>query len=379
MELVYADENFKINGVSYPGFPIVLNSDMRSIPEVSAYLIYRCIHRGRVNSAHTWASYGQALYDYFGYLEALGRHWTDIGMETHENSPLSSYRNWAMQSFGLNENTVNLRLRVICSFYNYAHSRGWVSALPYDVETVKVRARSGFLAHTDITGGYVASPDVIMKMRVTEVSVLNKEQIKQFLSAINSPSQKLIARLGLGSGLRKEELLTFPLSYILNHPAASAGKSHVRINISPRDMLTKGNKERGIDVPRILMSDLWQYAIHERNKIESKSSSSIRPLFLTRDGTPYTPQGKTLNHAWKCLGLPFKVAPHMLRHTYATHTLYDMRRRKSVVDPLIYLRDRLGHASVITTQKYIHLLGAIEDDVLTEYQDYIDGICVRGS
>lgn len=48
MELVFADEGFKINGVSYPGFPIILTAELRSIPEVSAFLIYRCLHRGEL-------------------------------------------------------------------------------------------------------------------------------------------------------------------------------------------------------------------------------------------------------------------------------------------------------------------------------------------
>lgn len=79
MELVFADEGFKINGVSYPGFPIILTAELRSIPEVSAFLIYRCLHRGRVESKHTWASYGQALYDYLGFLNAANRDWRDVG------------------------------------------------------------------------------------------------------------------------------------------------------------------------------------------------------------------------------------------------------------------------------------------------------------
>ncbi|MBN0224280.1 tyrosine-type recombinase/integrase, partial [Pseudomonas aeruginosa] len=73
---------------------------------------------------------------------------------------------------------------------------------------------------------------------------------------------------------------------------------------------------------------------------------------------------------------PFTVTPHMLRHTYATHTLHDMRRRKSVIDPLLYVRDRLGHSSVATTQRYLHLISMIEDDVMGEYQEFIDSVCV---
>lgn len=59
------------------------------------------------------------------------------------------------------------------------------------------------------------------------------------------------------------------------------------------------------------------------------------------------------------LGLSFKVTPHTLRHTYATHTLYEMRQRKTQIDPLLYIRDRLGHSSILTTEKYLHYLSHV--------------------
>lgn len=378
MELVFADEGFQINGVSYPGFPIILTAELRSIPEVSAFLIYRCLHRGRVESKHTWASYGQALYDYLGFLNAANRDWRDVGFFELGSSPLAAYRDWSMRSCGLSENTINLRLRVVCSFYNYARRQGWIERVPYDVETVRVAVNSVFLAHVDVTGGYVASPDILVKGKRTAIKILTKEQVRIFLNAVSCSTQKLIARLALSSGLRKEELLTFPSSYIFDPAQISKGSSHFRVFCSPKDMELKGNKAREIDIPRSLMAALWQYKIHERNRSMQTSCVESIPLFLSRYGVPYSPKGQSLNHMWKDLGLPFTVTPHMLRHTYATHTLHDMRRRKSVIDPLLYVRDRLGHSSVATTQRYLHLISMIEDDVMGEYQEFIDSVCVGG-
>ncbi|MED5066388.1 hypothetical protein T6A38_31955, partial [Pseudomonas aeruginosa] len=50
--------------------------------------------------------------------------------------------------------------------------------------------------------------------------------------------------------------------------------------------------------------------------------------------------------------------------------------RRRVIDPLLYVRDRLGHSSVATTQRYLHLISMIEDDVMGEYQEFIDSVCV---
>ena len=74
---------------------------------------------------------------------------------------------------------------------------------------------------------------------------------------------------------------------------------------------------------------------------------------------------------------PTSVTPHMLRHSFAVHTLRWLLRTQlqtvskamraggadpawalalRVQDPLLVLRDLLGHASVATTEMYLHLI-----------------------
>ena len=48
------------------------------------------------------------------------------------------------------------------------------------------------------------------------------------------------------------------------------------------------------------------------------------------------------------LGLPEKVHPHMLRHSFASHVLQSSGDLRAV-------QEMLGHASITSTQVYTHL------------------------
>jgi len=85
---------------------------------------------------------------------------------------------------------------------------------------------------------------------------------------------------------------------------------------------------------------------------------------------------KAFNNQLERLELSFHVNPHMFRHTYATHTLKSLRQKKGLgFEPLLYVRDRLGHTSITTTERYLHFLHEIEDDLVNSYQQEIDAIC----
>jgi site-specific recombinase XerD len=78
-------------------------------------------------------------------------------------------------------------------------------------------------------------------------------------------------------------------------------------------------------------------------------------------------------------GLDLRAHPHMLRHTFAVVTLEQLQRghiealRKATAeerghytrvfgDPLDWVRQRLGHRSVVTTQIYLHALRELESE-----------------
>jgi integrase/recombinase XerD len=91
---------------------------------------------------------------------------------------------------------------------------------------------------------------------------------------------------------------------------------------------------------------MQQYLTQARDRIVRRSGEGA--LFLNRRGERLTRQGfwLILKGYVKAANLRAEITPHMLRHTFATHMLRSGRLN------LRELQDRLGHASITTTQVY---------------------------
>lgn len=377
MDLVLSSDDFKVRDISYPEFPILINDQGEIETQALDFLIYHCLKRGSVQSQNSWRTYGQDLYDFFSFCEANAIDWRNIEHRQDETL-LGLYRDVSMKQFDVGASTINRRLRFLIKFYHYAYNHGWVATLPYELESVVVRKPRGFLAHTDTYGGIAARPDVVLKQPRTKIKLLNREQVNQLLTAISNKNLKLMVRLGLLAGLRKREILTFPSSYIIN-PSSSSSRSHIKVDLNPAEMRIKGSKARSVMVPVRLMSELWDYVIHERSALLRGQENPTDRLFVTQDGEAYSPKSVTFNNQLKAVNVDFNVHPHMLRHTFATHTLNDLEQRKNkgklAGNPLRIVQALLGHSIPSTTADYLHFLHEIEDDLTTEYQLEIEGLC----
>jgi integrase len=81
-------------------------------------------------------------------------------------------------------------------------------------------------------------------------------------------------------------------------------------------------------------------------------------LFATREGTPFsrnTFRTRTWLPAIKASGVDFDVRVYDLRHAHASWLLAGGSDLKSVMD-------RMGHAQITTTQKYLHALPDADAD-----------------
>ncbi len=109
----------------------------------------------------------------------------------------------------------------------------------------------------------------------------------------------------------------------------------------------KGGKERIVPLGRSACGWVGRY----RDEVRPLAGPEPdRELFLSRRGRAFTRQGiwKLLRrHAAKA-GLAAKIAPHILRHSFATHLLEGGADLRSV-------QLMLGHSQITTTQIYTHV------------------------
>lgn len=66
---------------------------------------------------------------------------------------------------------------------------------------------------------------------------------------------------------------------------------------------------------------------------------------------------------------------HLLRHTYATHTLVTLQRNRerNRIEPVVVVQRQLGHASIQTTMVYLHLVNELADDAVHGRRQPVSG------
>ena len=137
-----------------------------------------------------------------------------------------------------------------------------------------------------------------------------------------------------GSGLRVSELASVRLA---------------EVNLEEGFLVCrgKGGKERIVPLGRSACGAVEKYLAEVRPLFVSGDRDE---LFLSRRGKPFTRQGiwKLLRQHAGAAGLPSRISPHILRHSFATHLLERGADLRSV-------QLMLGHSQITTTQIYTHV------------------------
>ncbi|MEH6468544.1 MAG: tyrosine recombinase XerC [Porticoccus sp.] len=213
---------------------------------------------------------------------------------------------------GLGGRSLQRWLSSLRTFFNYGLKHRWVKSNP---------------------ANGIAAPKSPKKLPKT----LDVDQVSQFVSLsgnswIDCRDHAMIELL-YSSGLRLSELVGLNLT-----------------DIDLRDAIMivtgKGNKTRQLPVGRHAIDALKTW-LKSRREVASTDQTA---LFLSQRGNRISP--RTIQDRLKQIslkqGMPGKVHPHMLRHSFASHLLESSGDLRAV-------QELLGHANISTTQIYTHL------------------------
>lgn len=200
-------------------------------------------------------------------------------------------------------------------------------------------------------------------------SVLTREECTRLFDELEGTT-RLMAELMYGAGLRLSELLRLRVKDVdlaRLQLSVRAGKGNKdRMTMVPRSLegRLKAHRERlrerhardraagqpGVELPEALERKWpkagekfeWYWFFPSRNLLRDHRSGIIRRHHVL-DQTFQ----KAIREAAGRAQLDKRVTPHTLRHSFATHLL---ESGTGIRD----LQDLLGHASVVTTQIYLH-------------------------
>ena len=170
---------------------------------------------------------------------------------------------------------------------------------------------------------------------------LFKQQVKDLLipcekKQIYAIRNQCIILLLLNTGMRVSELTSLDLLDI------DLQETCIRV-------FGKGSKERIVFFMPSVVPYLENY-INDVRPVLLNGKENENALFIGSKGSRITPRAieNILNDRASRASVPFKVTPHMLRHTFATSLLNEDVDIKMV-------QELLGHASLSTTQIYTHV------------------------
>ncbi len=200
----------------------------------------------------------------------------------------------------------------------------------------KISAIRTFFNYLIYEGKTEVNPASLIEMRGRErklPSFLSVEEVFSILDSevvMESKRDRAILEFLYDTGLRISELLSLRLK---------------DIDLKERVVLVKGKrgKERIVPVGKKAVRAVEEY-LCERNETNPESF-----LFWGRNNKPLSDRTvRRLVKKYSILcGIPKRVTPHTMRHTYATHLL------ESGAD-IITIQELLGHSTIASTQQYLH-------------------------
>jgi len=275
---------------------------------LDAFVTYLARERGY--SGHTVRNYRSDVEQFAQHLMKKGQ-----GKSFTEVDPLF-VRGYLAQRFKENKkSSLARKISAIRTFYRFLARQGLMEDNP--AQHVATPKREHLLPHF---------------LNVDEVFRLVEAPKEDTFVIIRD---RAILELLYGSGIRVSELVA------INERDIDMDLQILRVH-------GKGGKERIVPFGNKAREALVAYMTTKRELLANTVWTEA--LFLNRSGGRLTTRtvARRLDLYVRRIALSRHVSPHTLRHTYATHLLdagADLRA----------IQELLGHASLATTQKYIHV------------------------
>ena len=233
-----------------------------------------------------------------------------------ENADYKIIRSWivSMVSSNISNRSINRKVSSLKSFYKFL----------IKTDTIK---SSPLKAHSPLK----QSKKIQVPFSQEEINSLLDSDF--FTNDYKGVLQKSIIAFFYFTGVRRIELINIK-------------ESDISLESSTIKVMGKRSKERIIPILPKLKKSLKYY-----REIKSKYNGNTSPeyLFISKNGKQLSEKFvyRTVNEYFKLVSPKIKKAPHVLRHSFATHLINEGADINSV-------KELLGHSSLSATQVYSH-------------------------
>ena len=233
-----------------------------------------------------------------------------------ENVDYKIIRSWIVLLVNkkLSNRSINRKVSSLKSFYKFLVKTETINSSP-------------LIAHSPLKH----SKKIQVPFSKDEISALLDSDF--FKNDYRGVLQKTIISFFYFTGVRRIELINLKAS-------------HVNMNSSTIRVMGKRNKERIIPMLPGLKESINEYLKIKSQKFNNKLHEY---LFVSKSGMKLTEKYvyRTVNEYFKLVSPKVKKAPHVLRHSFATHLINEGADINSV-------KELLGHSSLSATQVYSH-------------------------
>jgi integrase/recombinase XerC len=252
-------------------------------------------------SLHTIRGYRRDVEDFFVFLKK------NYSISIENTKPFH-IRAFLLSLKSLKKSSLFRKISAIRTFFNFLLYAGKIEINPASLIEMRGRDKNlpSFLSVEEI------------------FSLLDSEELKE------SKRDRAILEFLYDTGMRISELLSLKIK---------------DIDFKNRIVFVKGKRGKERMVP---VGEKGIKAVEEYLK-ERPEADAYSPLFCGRDGKPLserTVRRIVKKYSLLC-GIPKKVTPHTLRHSYATHLLEGGADIRAI-------QELLGHSTIASTQQYLH-------------------------